>query len=75
MEGVFHQLMVPYSPQQNGGVKRRNSMVVGTTRSMLKAKDLPGWFWVEGVITALYLLNRTPCKAVEGRTPFELWYG
>jgi hypothetical protein len=49
-------------------------MVVGVTRSMLKAKGLLGWFWGEAVTTAVYLLNRVPCKANGGRTPFELWH-
>jgi hypothetical protein len=49
-------------------------MVVGAARCMLKAKGLPGWFWGEAVATAVYLLNRVPCKAIEGKTPFELWY-
>jgi hypothetical protein len=26
------------------------------------------------VITVVYLLNWVPCKAVGGRTPFEVWY-
>jgi hypothetical protein len=43
-EGVKRQLMAPYSPQQNGVVERRNAMVVGATRSMLKEKGLPDWF-------------------------------
>jgi hypothetical protein len=29
----------------------------------------------EAVITAVYILNRVPCKAVDGKTPFEVWYG
>jgi hypothetical protein len=74
-EGVQRQLTAPYSPQQNGVVERRNAMVVGAARSMLKEKGLPGWFWGEAVTTAVYLLNRVPCKAVDGKTPFEVWYG
>lgn len=42
--GVRRELTVPYSPQQNGVVERRNQSVVGTARSMLKAKHLPGMF-------------------------------
>jgi transposase InsO family protein len=40
-EGVQRQLTAPYSPQQNGIVERRNAMVVGAARSMLKEKGLP----------------------------------
>jgi hypothetical protein len=75
VDGMHRQLTAPYSPQQNGGVERQNAMVVGTTSSLLKEKGLPAWFWGEAVITAVYLLNRVPTKAVEGRTPFEVWYG
>jgi hypothetical protein len=42
--GVHCELMVPYMPQQNGVVERQNQIVVETTRSMMKVKDLPGIF-------------------------------
>jgi hypothetical protein len=47
-QGVQRQLTVPYSPQQNGVVERRNATVVGAARSMLRAKGLPNWFWGGG---------------------------
>jgi hypothetical protein len=52
-----------------------NQTVVGTTRSLLKSKGLPGWLWGEAVATAVYLLNRSPTRGVEGKTSFEGWYG
>jgi transposase InsO family protein len=52
-DGVHRQLVAPYSPQQNGIVEHQNAMVVGTTRSLLKAKGLPAWFWGEAVNTAV----------------------
>ncbi|CAA7401797.1 unnamed protein product [Spirodela intermedia] len=74
-EGIHREHTVPYSPQQNGIVERRNGTVVATARSMLKAKGLPGWFWGEAVATAVYILNRCPTKSVDGMTPFEVWHG
>jgi hypothetical protein len=50
-------------------------MVVATTRSMLKAKGLPRWFWGGAVNGAMYVLNRCPMKSVDGMTPFEAWHG
>jgi hypothetical protein len=73
--GLRRELTAPYSPQQNGVVERRNQSVVGTTRSMLKAKGLPGMFWGEAVNTAVYLLNRSSSKSIGGKTPYELWNG
>jgi transposase InsO family protein len=61
--GVRRELTAPYTPQQNGVVERRNQTVVGTARSMLKAKGLPGVFWGEAVTTAVYLLNRSSSKS------------
>ena len=68
-------LTAPYSPQQNGVVERRNQTIVGMARSILKAKMLPGAFWGEAVSTAVFILNRSPTRALNGVTPFEAWHG
>jgi hypothetical protein len=65
---------MPYSPQQNGVIKCWNGTVVAITRSMLKAKGLPGWFWGEAVSIAIYVMNRCPTKSVDSMTPFEAWH-
>jgi hypothetical protein len=62
-------------PQQNDVVERRSQRVVGTARSMMKAKGMPGISWAEAVTTAVYVLNRSPTKGITGMTPFEAWYG
>ena len=41
----------------------------------MKAKTLLGVLWGEAVSTAVYLLNRSSCKAIGRRTPYELWNG
>jgi hypothetical protein len=48
---------------------------VGTARSFLKSKGLPGWLWGEAVATTVYLLNRSPTKSLQSQTPFESRYG
>ncbi|BAF28754.2 Os11g0656500 [Oryza sativa Japonica Group] len=73
--GMRRELTAPYSPQQNGVVERRNQSVVGTARSMLKVKGLPGMFWGEAINTAVYLLNRSSSKGIGGKTPYALWNG
>ena len=42
-------------------------------RSMLKEKNLDKSFWAEAVYTTIYLLNRSPTKAVKGITPEQAW--
>nr|CAB3503193.1 unnamed protein product [Digitaria exilis] len=74
-QGVQCHLTAPYTPQQNGVVERRNQTVLGMARSMMKAMKLPGWLWGEAVLIAVFILNRSPTRSVDGMTPFEAWYG
>jgi hypothetical protein len=49
-------------------------MVVSTARSILRARGMLGHFWGEAVHTAVFLLNRAPTAALNGRTPYQAWY-
>jgi hypothetical protein len=65
---------VSYSPQQNGVVERRNQTVVGMARALLKQRGMPAIFWGEAVVTTVYILNRSPTKALNGMTLYEAWH-
>ena len=73
--GIRRNTTTAYTPQQNGVIERRNQSVVETARCLLKCMNVPGRFWGEAVKTAVYLLNRSPTKSLNGQTPFEAWYG
>lgn len=73
--GISHQLIVRYSPQQNGVVEWNNRIIMELVRSMLKTKNLPLNFWAEAVASASYILNRAGTKSVKGKTPEEAWSG
>ncbi|KAJ4707148.1 Retrovirus-related Pol polyprotein from transposon TNT 1-94 [Melia azedarach] len=73
--GIQHQLTVPYSPQQNGVCERKNRTLLEMARSMMHEKNLPKKFWAEAVYTSVYLQNRLPTHAIEGKTPIEAWSG
>ncbi|KAG6470938.1 hypothetical protein ZIOFF_072026 [Zingiber officinale] len=72
--GILQQFTVRHTPQQNGVAERKNRTIEEMARSMLKGKGLPNKFWAEAVNTTVYILNRSPTKAVQNRTPFEAWY-
>jgi hypothetical protein len=74
-EGVQRHYFTLYSPQQNGVVERRNQTVVGMARALLKQRRMPAVFWGEAVVMAVYILNRSPTKALNDRTPYEAWHG
>jgi hypothetical protein len=50
-------------------------MVVGMARALLKQRGMPSVFWGDVVVTAVYMLNRSPTKALNGMTPYEAWHG
>ena len=74
-EGVEHQYSIPKTPEQNGVSERMNRTLVETVRSMLADSRLPQRFWAEALSTAAYMINRSPTKGLDDKTPFEAWYG
>nr|GEV35799.1 zinc finger, CCHC-type [Tanacetum cinerariifolium] len=68
---IARQLIAPYSPQQNGVVKRRNRTIMSTTRCMMKATNMPQNFWAKAIRHAIYILNSVRTKALEDITPYE----
>ena len=73
--GIHHKCTVPYTPQQNGVAERKNRIVMEMARCMLKGKNLPNMFWLDAVMCANYVLNRSPTKALKTITPYEAWKG
>ncbi|WVZ64455.1 hypothetical protein U9M48_013964 [Paspalum notatum var. saurae] len=74
-EGMGRHLTTPTPRNRMASSMRRNQTVVGMARSMLKAKGMPAAFWGEAVSTTVYILNRSPTKSLENKTPFEAWLG
>ncbi|KAJ0448763.1 putative RNA-directed DNA polymerase [Helianthus annuus] len=73
--GIKRELTVAYTPQHNGVVERKNRTVMNLARSMLHERHLPNFLWAEAVSTAVYVLNRSPTKALVNQTPLEAWSG
>jgi hypothetical protein len=44
-------------------------------RALLKQRGMPAVFWGEAMVTAIYILNHSLTKALNGRTPYEPWHG
>ena len=40
-EGIVHEVVPPYTPQQNGVTERKNKTIMNMVISMLKGKHLP----------------------------------
>ena len=50
-------------------------MLTSATRAVLHDSGLPKFLWVEAFSAATYVRNRTPTRALGGRTPYEVLYG
>ncbi|GKV50056.1 hypothetical protein SLEP1_g56772 [Rubroshorea leprosula] len=73
--GIKHQHTVPYNPQQNGVYESKNRSIMNMGRCIMFEKNLPRKFWAEAVNTSVYLLNRVQTKALNRKTPYEVWFG
>ena len=60
---------------QNGVAERRNRTLMEMARCLLIQSGLPPTFWAEAVNTANYIRNRSPTSKLNGRTPYEVWFG
>ena len=75
-EGIQRELTAAYTPQQNGVSERKNRTLINVVLAMLSHAKLSKVFWGEALLTANYLQNRSPTKAIdEYKTPYELWFG
>lgn len=68
-------LTVPRTPQQNGVAERMIRTITEKARSMISYAKLHKVFWGEAVLTATYLINLSPTKALKGvKTPYGMWH-
>lgn len=56
-EGIMHEVVPPYTPQQSGNVERKHKTIMNMVISILKGKHLPNEQWGEVVSTVTYILN------------------
>lgn len=74
-KGIQYHLTVPHTPQQNSIAERMNRTLVEKARSMIYGAKLNKELWGEAILTATYLLNSSPTKAISlKKTPYELWH-
>ncbi|KOC60085.1 Copia protein [Habropoda laboriosa] len=63
--GINFYLTLPRTSQLNGVSKRMVRTIIEKARTMISGASLDKVFWEEAVLTATYLINLTPTKALK----------
>ena len=68
---IFRESSCVDTPQQNGRVERKHCHILNVARALRFQPNLLINFWRECVLTVAFLINRTPSKLRNGKTPYE----
>ncbi|WVZ70599.1 hypothetical protein U9M48_019252 [Paspalum notatum var. saurae] len=74
-EGIKHEFLVPYTPQQKGVVESKNRTLIEATRTMLDEYKTPDNFWAEAVNIACHAINSLYLHKIYKKTSYELLTG
>lgn len=67
--GISHHVSCPHAHQQNGSAERKHRHIVEVGLSLLAQASMPLKFWDQAFLAAVYLINRTPSRTLQGSTP------
>uniref|UniRef100_A0AAV1VKE2 Polyprotein n=1 Tax=Peronospora matthiolae TaxID=2874970 RepID=A0AAV1VKE2_9STRA len=72
--GIQQRFTTPYTPQLNGVAERMNRTLVECARCMMEHAGLGKSYWGEAVMTAMFLRNRCPTRAIhQDKSPYQVW--
>jgi transposase InsO family protein len=74
-EGIGHELSVPYTPQQNGIVERKNRTLIEAARTMLDEYKTSDSVLAEAINMACHAINRLYLHKLRHKTAYELLTG
>jgi len=70
--GISYEPSPPYTQHKNGVAERMIGTLTEKVRAMMLDSQAPIQFWAEAIRTASYLHARTPSRALDGKSPYEM---
>lgn len=67
-------VIVSYTPEQNGPAERAGGIITMRSRSLIQESNLREGLWPEAMRASVWIINRTPVKALGWMTPYEKAY-
>jgi transposase InsO family protein len=74
-EGIKHEFLAPYTPQQNEVVKRKNRTLIEMARTILDEYKTSDWFWAEAINMTCHATNPLYLHKLLTKTSYELLTG
>ncbi|CAL2255205.1 unnamed protein product [Prunus armeniaca] len=72
-KGIIHQTTTSFTPQQNGVSERKNRQLLEVARSLMLDMSFPHHLWGHAVLSTAYLINRTPSRVLDFKTPHDVF--
>jgi len=73
--GILHETIVPYAPEQNGIAERSIKTYFEMVRCMLHSAKMDLWYWGEAFMYAVHIRNLLPTSALRDTIQIHAWSG